>query len=102
MDGARKTVLIVEDDGPTAAFLADNLIADGFLVAGAAKAGEALRAIELRQPDVVLLDLALEAGSGLDVLDRVRAADGVASRIDPELPVIVLTGRGGEADRVRG
>jgi DNA-binding response OmpR family regulator len=35
------------------------------------------------------------------VLDRVRSADGLASRLDPDLPVIVLTGRSGEADRVR-
>jgi len=49
----------------------------------------------------VILDLALEAGSGLALLDRVRHADGLASRIDPDLPVIVLTGRVGEADRVR-
>jgi hypothetical protein len=40
-------------------------------------------------------------GSGLDLLDRVRAADGLASRLDPDLPVVVLTGRAGEADRVR-
>jgi CheY-like chemotaxis protein len=41
------------------------------------------------------------ADRGLDVLDRVRSADGLASRLDPDLPVIVLTGRSGEADRVR-
>jgi CheY-like chemotaxis protein len=60
-----------------------------------------LRAIEVRQPALVVLDLRLEGGSGLDVLDRVRSADGLASRLDPELPVIVLTGRSGDADRVR-
>jgi two-component system, OmpR family, response regulator len=31
----------------------------------------------------------------------VRSADGLGSRIDPELPVIVLSGRSGDADRVR-
>ena len=36
------------------------------------------------------------------MLDRVRAADGIGSRIDPDVPVIVITGRSGEADRVRG
>jgi DNA-binding response OmpR family regulator len=51
----------------------------------------------------MLLDLGLEAGSGLEVLDRVRTADGSSgSRIDPDLPVIVLTGRSAEVDRVRG
>ena len=94
-------VLVVEDDRLTRAFLVENLIADGFQAVGAAGAGEGLRAIEVRQPALVLLDLALEDGSGLALLDRVRAADGLASRIDPELPVIVLSGRAGEADRVR-
>jgi DNA-binding response OmpR family regulator len=102
MDSDRKSVLVVEDDAATAAFLADNLRADGYAVAGATGAGEALRAIEVRQPDLVLLDLTLEAGSGLDVLDRVRAADAAGSRVDPDLPVIVLTGRSGDVDRVRG
>jgi DNA-binding response OmpR family regulator len=97
----QRLILVVEDDEATRAFLADNLAADGFRVAGASGAGEGLRAIEVRRPSLVLLDLALEDGSGLALLDRVRASDGLASRIDPELPVIVLTGRAGEADRVR-
>ena len=95
-------MLVVEDDERTAAFLADNLAADGYRVSTAAAAGEALRAIEVRRPDLVVLDLMLGDGSGLDVLDRVRASDGAASRIDPDLPVVVLTGRTGEVDRVRG
>jgi DNA-binding response OmpR family regulator len=94
-------VLIVEDDPATRAFLIDNLIADGFRAAGASGVGEGLRAIEVRQPALVVLDLRLEDGSGLVLLDRVRAADGLASRIDPDLPVIVLSGRAGDADRVR-
>jgi DNA-binding response OmpR family regulator len=57
--------------------------------------------IEGRRPSLVILDLALEGGSGLDLLDRVRHADGLASRIDPDLPVIVLSPRVAEADRVR-
>ncbi|CAA9480298.1 MAG: hypothetical protein AVDCRST_MAG45-117 [uncultured Solirubrobacterales bacterium] len=93
---------MVEDDQAIAAYLADNLAADGFAVTTARGAGEALRAIEVRGPDLVLLDLGLPDGSGLTVLDRVRAADGLASRVDPALPVIVLSGRASEADRVRG
>jgi len=95
-------VLVVEDDEPTRAFLCDQLAADGFHVADAAGVGEALRALEVRRPDVVLLDLVLADGHGLAVLDRVRAADGAASRVDPETPVVVLSGRVGEADRIRG
>ena len=96
-------VLVVEDDERTAGFLADNLRADGFRVAVVAEAGEAVRAIEVRRPELVLLDLALAGkASGLTVLDRIRSADGLGTRIDPSLPVIVLTGRGAEIDRVRG
>ncbi len=98
----KPSLLIVEDDDPTAAFLADNLAADGYGVARAAGAAEALRAIEVRHPALVLLDLSLEDGSGLELLDRVRSADGSASRVDPDMPVIVMTGRASEADRVRG
>ena len=102
METARNSVLVVEDDEATCSFLADNLGADGFRVATASGPGEALRAIEVRRPDLVLLDLMLEGGNGLQVLDRVRAADGLASRIDPEVPVIIVTARTSEADRVRG
>jgi DNA-binding response OmpR family regulator len=97
----QRLILVVEDDEATRAFLLENLAADGFRVAGASSAGEGIRGIEVRRPSLVVLDLALEDGSGLDLLDRVRHADGLASRIDPDLPVIVLTGRVGEADRVR-
>jgi DNA-binding response OmpR family regulator len=102
MEPLPKTVLVVEDDGATSAFLADNLGADGYRVFCASEAGEAVRALEVRQPDLLLLDLGLESGSGLEVLDRLRAADPASSRMDPDLPVIILTGRAGEVDRVRG
>jgi DNA-binding response OmpR family regulator len=101
MGAELRRILVVEDDQVTRAFLVDNLTADGFSAAGASGAGEGLRAIEVRQPALVVLDLGLEDGSGLVLLDRVRAADGLASRIDPDLPVIVLSGRAGDADRVR-
>jgi DNA-binding response OmpR family regulator len=101
MDSERR-VLVIEDDDTTRAFLVDNLTADGYRAAGASGAGEGLRAIEVRQPHLLVLDLLLGDGSGLELLDRVRSADGLASRIDPEVPVIVLTGRSGDADRVRG
>ena len=92
---------MVEDDEATRTFLCDQLAADGYRAAGAAGAAEALRGIAVRRPDLVLLDLALADGHGLEVLDRVRAADG-SSRIDPDTPVVVVSGRSGEADRIRG
>src|SRR5437764_5948999 len=97
-----RTVLVLEDDEATAAFLADNLTADGFRVATAGGAGEGWRAIELRHPELLVLDLGLADGSGLELLDRLRSADRIASRVDPGLPVIVVSGRASEFDRVRG
>jgi DNA-binding response OmpR family regulator len=94
-------VLVVEDDNLTRGFLLENLSADGFPAVGAGGVAEGLRAIEVRQPALVVLDLGLQDGNGLVLLDRVRAADGLASRIDPDLPVLVLSGRVGDADRVR-
>src|SRR5215211_5351227 len=62
----QRLVLLVEDDEATRAFLADNLAADGFRIAAASGAGEGLRTIEVPQPSLVVLDLVLEEGSGLD------------------------------------
>ena len=95
-------VLVIEDDEATAAFLADNLRADGYGVAVARTVPEAMRTIESRGPDVALLDVGLGEASGLEVLDFVRATDGPAGRTNRELPVIVLSGRGSEVERLRG
>src|SRR4051812_50112944 len=97
----QRLILVVEDDEATRAFLLD-FAADGFRVAGASSPGEGVRAIEVRRPSLVVLDIALDGGSGLDLLDRVRHADGLASRIDPDLPGNALSGRAAAAARVRG
>jgi DNA-binding response OmpR family regulator len=98
----RATLLLVEDDALTRSFLADNLTADGYelLVCGTVR--DALRALEYHRPDLAVVDLRLPDGSGLDLIRRVRDADGLASRLDPTLPLIVVTGCAGEVDRVRG
>src|SRR3954471_20187144 len=95
-------VLLVDDDPALRAFLADHLAADGFTTLLAETAAEGLRMLEYRQPDVALVDVGLPDGSGLDLIARVRDADGASSRIDPATPIVVLTGRAGEVDRVRG
>jgi DNA-binding response OmpR family regulator len=100
MDGTQ--VLVIEDDAATAAFLADNLVADGYGVWVVATVDEAVRAIERRGPDLALLDLGLGDANGLEVLDFVRRGDGVLGRVDRQLPVIVLSGRGGEVEKLRG
>ncbi len=96
------TILVVEDDDATRTFLADNLTADGYELLVAPAAGDAWRLLEAHAPDLAVVDVGLPDGSGLDLLARVRASDGVATRIDPELPVMLVTGRDGELDRLRG
>ena len=96
------SLLVVEDDEATARFLAENLEADGFRVAVAHGAGEALRAIEVRAPALVVLDVMLPDASGLSLLDRVRACGAGGRRLAGDLPVLVLSGRSGEVDRLRG
>ena len=96
------SVVVCEDDGPTLELLCDNLVADRYGVLPAPSAADALRLCRFKHPDLMLLDLALPDASGLDVLREIRAADGVVSRFDPRLPVIVLSGHGAEQERVRG
>jgi DNA-binding response OmpR family regulator len=96
------SVVVCEDDAVTLELLCDHLVADRYNVLPAPSASDALRFCRYKQPDLMLLDLTLPDAAGLDVLREVREADGVMSRFDSRLPVIVLTGRGSEADRVRG
>jgi DNA-binding response OmpR family regulator len=96
------TILVVEDDAATRTFLADNLTADGYDVVVAESGRDGLRLIESRYPDLALIDLGLPDSSGYDLIRHVREADGIASRVDPRTPLVVLSGRAGELDRVRG
>jgi DNA-binding response OmpR family regulator len=84
-------VLVVEDEDAIAEPLAEGLSREGFAVARAATGAEALAAPEA---DVVLLDLRLPDIDGLDVCRRLRERSAV--------PIIVVTARGEEADRVVG
>jgi DNA-binding response OmpR family regulator len=95
------TILVAEDDATTRTFLADELTADGCELLVAETAADALRVLETKFPDLAILDVGLPDGSGLEVVRRVRAADGAVSRIDRDMPLLVLSGRCGEVDRVR-
>jgi DNA-binding response OmpR family regulator len=101
MNDTPATILVAEDDATTRTFLADELAADGceLLVADTAK--DALRLIATKFPDLAVLDIGLPDGSGLGVIRDIRAADAAGSRIDRQLPVLVLSGRSGENDRLR-
>jgi DNA-binding response OmpR family regulator len=96
------TILVAEDDDATRTFLADNLTADGYELLVADSARHALRLMETKFPDLAVLDLGLPDKDGLELIRTVRSSDGIVSRIDPGLPLIVVTGRHGELDRLRG
>lgn len=101
MNDTPATILVAEDDPPTRTFLADELAADGceLLITDTAK--DALRLIETKFPDLAVLDVGLPDASGLGVVRDVRGADTAASRIDRHLPMLVLSGRSNEHDRLR-
>jgi DNA-binding response OmpR family regulator len=96
------TVVVCEDDEPTRELLCDHLTADRYRALPAPSASDALRLCGYNQPDLMVLDLVLPDAPGIDVLRQIRSAEGASDRFDPQLPVIVLTGRGAEEDRVRG
>ena len=96
------TILVVEDHSTTRSFLADNLAADGYDVLEADCASDAERLIQTRFPGLAIVDLGLPDRDGLELLARLRGADGIIARADPDLPVLVLTGRSAELDRLRG
>jgi two-component system phosphate regulon response regulator PhoB len=90
-------VLIVEDEAAIVMMLRYNLERAGFAVDEAADGEEALLRIAERRPAAVLLDWMLPHVSGLEVCRQIRRAPATRS-----LPVILLTGRGEESDRIRG
>lgn len=93
------TVLLVEDHLLTRRFLADNLTADGYRPLEASTVEQARRQIHDGSPTLMVLDLELPDGDGLDLISELRDAD---VGLDRRLPVLVLSGRGTEIDRVRG
>lgn len=100
--GAPPTVLIVEDDPLARNFLRDNLTVDGYEVLEAGTLGGARRLLTSSYIDVAVLDLGLPDGDGLALLSDLRGGERIAARVDPDLPVVVLSGRGQELDRLRG
>jgi two-component system phosphate regulon response regulator PhoB len=93
----KPVVLIVEDEAPLVTMLRYNLEREGFAVEAAGDGEEALLRIAERRPDAVLLDWMLPLVSGIEVCRQIRRA--AATRA---LPVIMLTARGAEGDRIRG
>jgi two-component system phosphate regulon response regulator PhoB len=93
----RPAVLVVEDEPALSTLLRYNLEKEGFDVSEARDGEEALLSLKETKPDAVLLDWMLPRLSGLEVCRQIRRAPGLR-----DLPVIMLTARGEEGDRVRG
>jgi len=93
----KPNVLVVEDEDALATLLGYNLEKEGFAPTLVSDGEEALIAVEERMPDVVVLDWMLPKVSGVEVCRRLRS-----KRETRNVPIIMLTARGEETDRVRG
>lgn len=91
---AGELVLLVEDDPAIARTIIYTLERDGLLVTHCLLLGDARRQLALKKPDVMILDVGLPDGSGLDLCREVRASGN--------LPVLMLSAHGEEIDRVLG
>ncbi len=91
---SRGRILVVDDEDDVRALLTRYLEMEGYEVDQAADAAGAYAVLAERRPDLVLLDVMLKPDDGLEVLSRLRK--------ESEVAVILLTGKGAEADRVVG
>jgi len=90
-------VLIVEDEPDIRALVVHHLKREGYQVSAASSGEEALRQVQAAPPDLVILDLMMPAMDGLEVCRRLRQDPATAS-----LPIVMLTAKGDEVDRVLG
>lgn len=90
-----RTILLVEDDPALALGLRDTLEFEGFRVIHADKGEQGLTLATQNRPDCIILDLMLPDINGYQICERVR-------RMDAAVPIIMLTARGQEADKIRG
>lgn len=97
MSAARPTVLVVEDEPAQREVLSYNLEAEGFAVSKAGTGDEALLLIQEHAPDIIVLDWMLPGVSGIEVCRRIKARSETRA-----IPVIMLSARSEEVDRVRG
>ena len=92
---SRERILVVEDDPAILTGLVDLLEGEGFEVRSARDGAAALRAYQAEPPSLILLDVMIPEKSGLDVCREVR-------RRDPLTPIVMLTAKGQEVDKVIG
>ena len=92
---SRKKILIIEDEPHIVLGLTDALEFEGFAVVSAGKGKDGVHLARQEKPDAILLDLMLPDTNGFKVCEDVR-------RSDPFVPIIMLTARGQEVDKIRG
>jgi two-component system phosphate regulon response regulator PhoB len=90
-------VMVIEDEESLCALLDYNLQKEGFSVSISSDGEEALFAVEDEKPDLVLLDWMLPNVSGIEICRQIRARNEIR-----DTPIIMLTARGEEDDRIRG
>src|ERR1700712_2972570 len=90
-------ILIVEDESAIAELISINLRHAGFEVTIAATAEQAQAAVDGELPDLIILDWMLPGQSGLSLAKRWRGAERTR-----ELPIIMLTARADETDKIAG
>lgn len=86
-------ILVVEDEDSIASFMVKGLTAEGHTVERAATAAEAIGLGVTYEFDLVLLDLLLPDGNGIDILKQIRAER-------PSVPIIVVSALGEVDDKV--
>jgi two-component system alkaline phosphatase synthesis response regulator PhoP len=92
-----KRILIIEDDRDIVELVRYNLANEGFQISAAYDGGTGLNTLKKTPPDLLLLDLMLPKLSGLDICREIRRDESLN-----RLPILMLTARGDEADRVVG
>jgi DNA-binding response OmpR family regulator len=95
MASAKKTILVVDDEPHIVLGLRDALEFEGFRVIAAAKGKDGIALARSEMPDAVILDLMLPDVNGYAVCEELR-------RIDPYVPIVMLTARSQETDKIRG
>ena len=98
MSTTEVTILLAEEDDCTRAFLHENLSADGYGVLVAPDRAKALAPLSTAHPDLIVVDV---NGQTLELLDTVRAGEGIAGRADPDTPMIVLSRDADSLQRIR-
>ena len=90
-------ILIVEDEEPLTMLLRYNLEAEGYEVETSGRGDEADTRLKESTPDLIVLDWMLPGLSGIELCRRLRARPETR-----QLPIIMLTARGEESEKVRG